>query len=154
MAQGSGDSQASTLHKGPTLRQVTTVGAVMLGSYLANFDGRLISAGLADLKGGFSLSFDEGAWFSTATIGAQIFIAPMVAWLFTGIGLRRVFAIPSLIFAGPAGVGKRLTTCPLFHRQAGPDSRYRRAPDRCGTGLSSPTQAPGAGHVRRLRALG
>jgi DHA2 family multidrug resistance protein len=97
--QGSGSSQADPLRKGPTLQQVTTVGAVMLGSYLANFDGRLISAGLADLKGGFSLSFDEGAWFSTATIGAQIFIAPMVAWLFTGIGLRRVFAIPSLIFA-------------------------------------------------------
>jgi MFS transporter, DHA2 family, multidrug resistance protein len=86
--------------KGPTVAQVTTVAAVMLGSYLANFDTRLTTVGLADLKGGFSLSFDQGAWFSTATIGAQIFIAPMVAWLFTGIGLRRVFAIPSLIFAG------------------------------------------------------
>jgi DHA2 family multidrug resistance protein len=71
----------------------------MLGSYLANFDTRLTSVGLADLRGGFSLSFDEGAWFSTATIGAQIFIAPMVAWLFTGIGLRRIFAFPCLIFA-------------------------------------------------------
>jgi MFS transporter, DHA2 family, multidrug resistance protein len=71
----------------------------MLGSYLTNFDTRLTSVGLADLRGGFSLSFDEGAWFSTATIGAQIFIAPMVAWLFTGIGLRRVFAFPCLIFA-------------------------------------------------------
>jgi DHA2 family multidrug resistance protein len=86
-------------HQGATLPQVATVGAVMLGSYLANFDTRLTSVGLADLRGGFSLSFDEGAWFSTASIGAQIFIAPMVAWLFTGIGLRRVFALPCLIFA-------------------------------------------------------
>src|ERR1700722_12547393 len=71
----------------------------MLGSYLSNFDTRLTSVGLADLRGGFSLSFDGGAWFSTATIGAQIFMAPMVAWLFTGIGLRRVFALPCLVFA-------------------------------------------------------
>ena len=98
MAQSSG-SQAGASHNGPSVRQVMTVAAVMLGSYLANFDGRLISVGLADLKGGFALSFDDGAWFSTATIGAQIFIAPMVAWLFTAIGLRRVFAVPSLIFA-------------------------------------------------------
>jgi MFS transporter, DHA2 family, multidrug resistance protein len=98
VAQGSGDHDAPS-HQGATLRQVATVGAVMLGSYLANFDTRLTSVGLADLRGGFSMSFDEGAWFSTATIGAQIFIAPMVAWLFTGIGLRRVFALPCLVFA-------------------------------------------------------
>lgn len=99
MAQSSGGHDAPA-HQGTTLRQVATVGAVMIGSYLANFDTRLTSVGLADLRGGFSLSFDEGAWLSTATIGAQIFIAPMVAWLFTGIGLRRVFALPCLIFAG------------------------------------------------------
>jgi DHA2 family multidrug resistance protein len=98
VAQGNGGRDAPP-HQGATLRQVATVSAVMLGSYLANFDTRLTSVGLADLRGGFSLSFDEGAWFSTATTGAQIFIAPMVAWLFTGIGLRRVFAFPCLIFA-------------------------------------------------------
>ena len=98
MAPSSGGHDAPP-HQGATLPQVATVGAVMLGSYLANFDTRLTSVGLADLRGGFSLSFDEGAWFSTASIGAQIFIAPMVAWLFTGIGLRRVFALPCLIFA-------------------------------------------------------
>jgi MFS transporter, DHA2 family, multidrug resistance protein len=92
-------AQAAQPRKGPTVQQVTTVAAVMLGSYLSNFDARLTSVGLADLKGGFSLGFDDGAWFSSATIGAQIFVAPMVAWLYTAIGLRRIFAIPSLIFA-------------------------------------------------------
>src|ERR1700680_699811 len=57
------------------------VGAVLLGSFLANFDSRLTSVGLPDLRGAFSLSFDEGAWLSTAGIGSQIFIAPAVAWL-------------------------------------------------------------------------
>ena len=38
------------------------VGAVLLGAFLANFDSRLTSVGLPDLRGGFSLGFDEGAW--------------------------------------------------------------------------------------------
>src|ERR1700740_3631558 len=75
------------------------VGAVLLGSFLANFDSRLTSVGLPDLRGAFSLSFDEGAWVSTASIGSQIFIAPAVAWLATVFGLRRVLGIPSLLFA-------------------------------------------------------
>lgn len=75
------------------------VGAVLLGSFLANFDSRLTSVGLADLRGAFSLGFDEGAWLSTAGIGSQIFIAPAVAWLATVFGLRRVLGIPSLVYA-------------------------------------------------------
>src|ERR1700712_741857 len=75
------------------------VGAVLLRTFLANFDSRLTSVGLADLRGAFSLSFDEGAWLSTAGIGSQIFIAPAVAWLATVFGLRRVLGIPSLIYA-------------------------------------------------------
>jgi len=75
------------------------VGAVLLGSFLANFDSRLTSVGLPDLRGAFSLGFDEGAWLSTASIGSQIFIAPAVAWLATVFGLRRILGIPSLVYA-------------------------------------------------------
>jgi MFS transporter, DHA2 family, multidrug resistance protein len=75
------------------------VGAVLLGAFLANFDTRLSSVGLPDLRGGFSLSFDEGAWLSTAAIGSQIFIAPSVAWLATAFGLRRVLGVASLVYA-------------------------------------------------------
>ncbi|MCS3445046.1 MULTISPECIES: MFS transporter [Bradyrhizobium] len=75
------------------------VAAVLLGAFLANFDSRLTSVGLPDLRGAFSLSFDEGAWLSTAAIGSQIFVAPAVAWLATVFGLRRVLGIPSLVYA-------------------------------------------------------
>jgi DHA2 family multidrug resistance protein len=75
------------------------VGAVLLGAFLANFDSRLTSVGLPDLRGAFSLGFDEGAWLSTASIGSQIFIAPSVAWLATAFGLRRILGIPSLVYA-------------------------------------------------------
>jgi DHA2 family multidrug resistance protein len=73
--------------------------AVLLGSFLANFDSRLTSVGLPDLRGAFSLGFDEGAWLSTAAIGSQIFIAPAVAWLATAFGLRRILGVPSLAYA-------------------------------------------------------
>src|ERR1700755_2435779 len=73
--------------------------AVLRGALLPNFDSRLTSVGLPDLRGAFSLSFDEGAWFSTASIGSQIFIAPSVAWLATAFRRRTVLAIPSLVFA-------------------------------------------------------
>src|SRR4051812_46719710 len=75
------------------------VGAVLLGSFLANFGRRVASGGLGELRGAFSLGFDEGAWLSTAGIGSQIFIAPAVAWLATVFGLRRVLGIPSLVYA-------------------------------------------------------
>jgi len=78
-------------------RPLFAVGAVLLGAFLANFDSRLTSVGLPDLRGAFSLGFDEGAWLSTASIGSQIFVAPAVAWLATVFGLRRVLGIPSLV---------------------------------------------------------
>jgi DHA2 family multidrug resistance protein len=93
-------SDAGPLSRGGIAPQpLFAVGAVLLGSFLANFDSRLTSVGLPDLRGAFSLSFDEGAWLSTASIGSQIFIAPTVAWLATAFGLRRVLGIPSLIYA-------------------------------------------------------
>src|SRR5262249_46931356 len=80
-------------------RPLFAVIAVLLAAFLANFDSRLTTVGLPDLRGAFSLSFDEGAWLSTSGIGSQIFIAPAVAWLATVFGLRRVLGIPSLLFA-------------------------------------------------------
>ncbi|WP_315807237.1 MULTISPECIES: MFS transporter [unclassified Bradyrhizobium] len=98
-------ADASAANRGPVSRgevaryPLFAVVAVLLGAFLANFDSRLTSVGLPDLRGAFSLGFDEGAWLSTAGIGSQIFIAPAVAWLATAFGLRRVLGIPSLIYA-------------------------------------------------------
>ncbi len=75
------------------------IGAVLLGSFLVGFQTRLFSVGLADLRGALSLSFDEGAWLGTAITAPQILIAPMVAWLATVFGVRRVLGIPSLVYA-------------------------------------------------------
>ncbi|MBR1163760.1 MFS transporter [Bradyrhizobium elkanii] len=98
-------AESDDRHSGPVSRgdvaryPLFAVVAVLLGAFLANFDSRLTSVGLPDLRGAFSLSFDEGAWLSTAAIGSQIFVAPAVAWLATVFGLRRVLGIPSLVYA-------------------------------------------------------
>jgi DHA2 family multidrug resistance protein len=95
----SDDSSGPLSSGGIAAQPLFAVGAVLLGAFLANFDSRLTSVGLPDLRGAFSLGFDEGAWLSTAGIGSQIFIAPAVAWLATVFGLRRVLGIPSLVYA-------------------------------------------------------
>jgi DHA2 family multidrug resistance protein len=99
MAESDSAGQGPLSRGGIGHRPLFAVGAVLLGSFLANFDSRLTSVGLPDLRGAFSLGFDEGAWLSTAGIGSQIFIAPAVAWLATVFGLRRVLGIPSLVYA-------------------------------------------------------
>lgn len=75
------------------------IAAVMLGTFVAAFDSRLFTVDLADLRGGFSLSFDEGAWLATAALAPQMLIAPAVAWLVTVFGIRRILDVPSLLYA-------------------------------------------------------
>lgn len=98
-------SEAHIIGAGPvsagavSVHPLFAVGAVLLGSLLANVDGRLFSIGLPDIRGGLSLSFDEGAWLSTASTASQIFVAPAVAWMANVFGLRRVLGIPALVYA-------------------------------------------------------
>jgi MFS transporter, DHA2 family, multidrug resistance protein len=99
MVESSDNGQGPRSRGGIAPQPLFAVAAVLLGSFLANFDSRLTSVGLPDLRGAFSLGFDECAWLSTASIGSQIFIAPAVAWLATAFGLRRVLGIPSLVYA-------------------------------------------------------
>jgi len=99
MAQSDDASRGPVSAGGIAPRPLFAVGAVLLGAFLANFDSRLTTVGLPDLRGAFSLGFDEGAWLSTAGIGSQILVAPAVAWLATVFGLRRVLGIPSLVYA-------------------------------------------------------
>src|ERR1700760_681184 len=84
---------------GGSHRPAFAVAAGVVGGFLAHFDSRLFTIALPDLKGALGLSFDEGAWLSTAATASQIMIAPAVAWLATAFGLRRVLAIPSLVYA-------------------------------------------------------
>ena len=80
-------------------RPIFAVAAVLVGSFIANFHGRIFSIGLPDIRGALSLSVDEGAWLSTSVTAPQIFIAPAVVWLATVFGIRRVLIGPGLLYA-------------------------------------------------------
>src|SRR4051812_50133362 len=75
MAENDSADRGPVSRGGIAPQPLFAVGAVLLGAFLANFDSRLTSVGLPDLRGAFSLGFDEGAWLSTAGIGSPIFIA-------------------------------------------------------------------------------
>src|SRR3979411_2755186 len=96
MAENDGNDRGPVSRGGIAPQPLFAVGAVLLGSFLANFDSRLTSVGLPDLRGAFLLGFDEGAWLSTASIGSQIFIAPAVAWVATPFCPPRVLGIRGL----------------------------------------------------------
>ncbi|MBR1234365.1 MFS transporter [Bradyrhizobium sp. AUGA SZCCT0182] len=79
-------------------RPLFAVAAVLLGPFIVSFHSRFFAIGLADIKGALSLSFDEGAWLSTAGTASQIMIAPAVAWLASTVGIRRLFVAPTLLY--------------------------------------------------------
>lgn len=57
---------------------------------IATFTGRLISVGLADLRGALHLGFDEGSWLGTAFNAGLMFIGPFSVYLGGLLGPRRV----------------------------------------------------------------
>jgi MFS transporter, DHA2 family, multidrug resistance protein len=69
---------------------VLGVAGVLFGAMVATCTGRLISVGLADIRGGMHFGFDEGAWINTAYNAALMFIGPFSVYLGGLLGPRRV----------------------------------------------------------------
>ena len=63
---------------------------VLLGAAIVTLTGRLLSLGLADLKGNVGIGFDDGAWISSAFNVALMFIGPFSVYLGGLLGPRRV----------------------------------------------------------------
>jgi DHA2 family multidrug resistance protein len=73
-----------------TTRPVLGILGVLLGAMVATFTGRLISVGLADLRGALHLGVDEASWIGTAFNAAMMFIGPFSVYLGGLLGPRRV----------------------------------------------------------------
>jgi MFS transporter, DHA2 family, multidrug resistance protein len=87
-----------------TLPAVTThpllgVAGVLLGALIATCTGRLMSVGLADIRGALHLGFDEGSWINTAFNASMMFIGPFSVYLGGLLGPRRVLLACAWIFA-------------------------------------------------------
>src|SRR5215475_14720029 len=74
------------LSKSPLLGIV----GVVLGAGIVTLTGRMITLGLADLKGSAGLGFDDGAWIGSAYNVALMFIGPFTVYLGGLLGPRRV----------------------------------------------------------------
>src|ERR1700758_90801 len=71
---------------------------VFLGAGIATLNGRLISVGLADLRGALGFGFDEAAWITTAYNMALMFMGPFSVYLGGLLGVRRVLLWGTSIF--------------------------------------------------------
>jgi MFS transporter, DHA2 family, multidrug resistance protein len=80
-------------------RPLVGVTAVLLGAFLSSLNTRLTTFGLADIRGGMGLGFDEGSWLTTVFGAAQMAVAPSAAWLGMVVGTRRFLLWTSVIFA-------------------------------------------------------
>src|SRR6266446_5307288 len=72
---------------------------VVIGAGLVTLTGRMLSLGLADLKGHVGISFDDGAWLDSAYNASLMFIGPFTVYLGGLLGPRRILLFAAGIFA-------------------------------------------------------
>jgi DHA2 family multidrug resistance protein len=71
---------------------------VIMGAGIVTLAGRLLTLGLADLKGHLGISFDDGAWIGSAFNIALMFIGPFTVYLGGLMGPRRVLLASAATF--------------------------------------------------------
>src|SRR3984885_13977804 len=71
---------------------------VVTGAGLVTLAGRMLSLGLADLKGHVGISFDDGAWLDSAFNASLMFIGPFTVYLGGLLGPRRVLLVAAGLF--------------------------------------------------------
>src|SRR6516164_1342352 len=71
---------------------------VITGAGVVSLTGRMISLGLADLKGGMGFGFDDGSWISSAYNIALMFIGPFTVYVGALLGPRQVLFLAATSF--------------------------------------------------------
>jgi DHA2 family multidrug resistance protein len=84
--------------KAQTYSPIFGVAGVLLGAALATFLGRLLSVGIADLRGALHLDFDAASWIGTSYNMGLMFIGPFSVYLGGLLGPRRVLLACAGIF--------------------------------------------------------
>jgi MFS transporter, DHA2 family, multidrug resistance protein len=74
------------------------VAGVLLGASIATCTGRLMSVGLADIRGAMHLGVDEASWINTSFNASLMFIGAFSVYLGGLLGPRRVLLVCGWIF--------------------------------------------------------
>jgi MFS transporter, DHA2 family, multidrug resistance protein len=80
-------------------RPILGILGVVTGAGLVTLAGRMLSLGLADLKGHIGISFDAGAWLDSAYNASLMFIGPFTVYIGGLLGPRRVLLFAAGLFA-------------------------------------------------------
>ena len=79
-------------------RPILGILAVMLGAAISSLNTKITTFGLADIRGGLGLGFDEASWITTVFGAAQMVVTPSAAWMSTVLSTRRVLVWTGSIF--------------------------------------------------------
>ena len=71
---------------------------VVIGAGLVTLTGRMLTLGLADLKGHVGIGYDAGAWFDSAFNASLMFIGPFTVYLGGLLGPRRILLFAAGVF--------------------------------------------------------
>jgi DHA2 family multidrug resistance protein len=72
---------------------------VVTGAGLVTLAGRMLSLGMADLKGHAGIGFDDGAWLDSAFNASLMFIGPFTVFIGGLLGPRRVLLFAAGLFS-------------------------------------------------------
>src|ERR1700757_5109603 len=100
---------AAAIPWGISTRPILGILGVLVGAGLVTLTGRMLSLGMADLRGHVGISYDQAAWLDSAFNASLMFIGPFSVYVGGLLGPRRV-----LLFAA----GVFMATCaflPLIH---------------------------------------
>ena len=74
------------------------VAGVLLGAMIATCTGRLLSVGLADIRGALHYGVDEASWINTSFNASMMFVGPFSVYLGGLLGPRRVLLSCACLF--------------------------------------------------------
>src|ERR1700681_2062034 len=91
-------SAAAAIPSEVSTRPLLGILGVVTGAGLVTLAGRMLSLGLADLKGHVGISFDDGAWLDSAFNASLMVIGPVPVLLGGLLGPRRVLLFAAGLF--------------------------------------------------------
>src|SRR5215468_8545133 len=82
-----------------SLRVWISVGAGLIGAFMAVLNIQITNASLLDIEGGIGTGVDNGAWISTAYLIGEIIVIPITDYLSRVFSFRRYMIASTILFA-------------------------------------------------------